>query len=476
MLGIALQALVLYFLLFYRVIRPIRRLAGQFGDTETRYPGHDDLEDLRSETGEIGDLARTLERQRNQSARALDELESRVSERTAALEKANRAKNEFISNMSHELRTPLNGIFGLAQALETNLTDEKSRALAGMIKSSGETLTLLLNDILDMSKIEADRLELSLKAENLEQILRDIHALFDKQAQSAGLEFTLEIDESLPGWGLVDALRIRQILSNLISNALKFTQQGSVKITARAEARGKRHWVRMSVEDTGIGMSDSVQSRLFAPFTQANSDTASRFGGTGLGLYISRKLANLMKGELSVSSVEGEGSCFVFELDMASVKRERDEGAPVTAADLAADPDYAILKDIRILLVEDNAINRQVARAFLKPLSANIVDAENGQVALDTLAETEIDLILMDVRMPVMGGFEATQRIRQAHASHAVLPIVALTANAGEDDAKACFEIGMDAFASKPLTPQLLYDAMKQAIEVRPGNRDALVI
>ncbi|MBR9826419.1 MAG: response regulator [Alphaproteobacteria bacterium] len=475
-IGIALQALVLYALIFGQVIKPIQRLARGFGGDRETSAGSAQLADLRDEDGEIGALARTLEHQQALNERNLEELECRVAERTEALEKANRVKSEFLSNMSHELRTPLNGIYGLAQAMENELPDEKTKSLARMIKTSGETLTLLLNDILDMSKIEAGRLELALKAGNIRELLEETHALFEEQARAAGIEFTLRMDDSLPTWGLIDALRLRQILSNLISNALKFTSEGGVYLSASARAEGKRHRVRIDVRDTGIGMSDDVQARLFTPFTQADSDTATRFGGTGLGLYISRSLAELMKGQIAVVSSEGDGSVFTLEFDMASVEREDTTHATATPAELAGREEFALLRNLNILLVEDNAINRQVAKAFLKPLTDTVIEAENGQIALDKLKTEPVDLVLMDVRMPVMGGFEATTAIREAEANYATLPIVALTANAGEDDARACFDIGMDAFASKPLTPLALFEAMKQAVEIRSGERDALII
>ncbi len=474
--GIALQALVLYLLLFGQVIKPVQRLARAFGADRSEASETENLDDLREEQGEIGELARTLERQQALTDQSLEALEQRVAERTEALEKANRAKNEFISNMSHELRTPLNGIYGLAQAMESELKDEKTKAMARMIKTSGETLTLLLNDILDMSKIEAGRLELALKPGNIRELLNEVHDLFEQQAHSAGLRFELEIDDSLPDWGLIDALRVRQILSNLISNAIKFTASGSVHLKASAEQKGKRYMMRIDVIDTGIGMSEEVCQRLFTPFTQADSGTATRFGGTGLGLYISRSLAELMKGRIDVISKEGAGSTFSFCFDMAGVVREDEGHASATPAQLAEREEYALLRNIKILLVEDNAINRQVARAFLKPVADVIIDAENGQIALDKLESESVDLVLMDVRMPVMGGFDATRQIRNADKPYATLPIVALTANAGEDDARACFDVGMDAFASKPLTPLALFDAMKQALEIRSGSRDALVI
>jgi len=474
-LGIILQGLVLFYILYRQVVGPIRRLTDIFSETDTGSKTGAEIHALSESRSELGVLTRTLNHYREMSQQNVDELERRVAERTEALEKANRAKSDFLSTMSHELRTPLNGIIGLSQTLEEMLDDTAQRSMAGMIHTSGENLGLLLNDILDMSKIEAGKLELSLKSAELHETLREVHALFAQQAASSGIAFDLVIDDTVPAMGLIDTLRLRQILSNLVSNAIKFTAKGHVKIRATAAPNGdKRALISIAVEDTGIGMSEAVRERLFKPFSQADSDTASRFGGTGLGLYISIQLAKLMKGNIEVTSREGEGSCFTFRFDMACVDKLEESPTQKTPAELAALPEFEALNGLNILLVEDNMINRQVASAFLKPLGGSIIDAENGAVALERLETDEIDLVLMDVRMPVMDGFEATKRIRESGRPWATCPIVALTANAGEDDARACFDAGMDAFSTKPLSPYQLFEAMRSALEVRSVARDAL--
>lgn len=395
---------------------------------------------------------------------ALNEAKSMADSLRHEAEDANLSKSRFLANMSHELRTPLNGIVGLSQALEDSLPDGVALEHARMIHESADTLTEILNDILDMSKIEAGKLELSPSEVDLPQLLRDVHALFQANAEGKGLAFPLDIAPDVPRYVRIDPLRVRQCLSNLISNAVKFTDRGQVGITVNTVDGNDTHHISITVSDTGIGIAPSKLEMLFDPFTQAESDTSAKFGGTGLGLAITRSLARIMGGNISVASEENEGSRFTLEITADSADGAEQPEVEKTASQLAQSDQYADLKDIRILLVEDNFINRQVARAFLGPLTTAIVEAENGQRAIDAIDQTEFDLVLMDVRMPVMDGFEATRRIRSRKDSRARLPIVALTANATKEDAQACLRIGMDAFAAKPLSPTRLYEAIRQSV------------
>lgn len=466
-LGVAAQAVVLFWLFRSQIVLPLASLNRRFASRRSNPDReHEDITGIVGQADEIGTLARTLLHQDNSNQRLLDELEDRVEERTRDLEKANRAKSEFIANMSHELRTPLNGIYGLAQAMEASSDSPEQKEQARMIQASGETLTLLLSDILDMSKIEAGHLELAPTSADLPQLIHDCHALFAAQAEDKGIEYTLDIDNMVPVTATVDTHRVRQCLSNLLSNALKFTETGRVALRVSANRTGEFHQIRAEVEDTGIGMDKDVLEKLFSPFQQADASISTRFGGTGLGLVISRNLARLMSGDIHAHSRPAQGSTFIFEFRVSAASSSTIDRPVLNPAEVAADPVYADLKDLRVLLVEDNLVNREVARAFLKSLTGSIDDAHNGEEALNALAEHEYDLVLMDMRMPVMDGLEATRQIRQLATPMCELPIVALTANASQEDARNCLESGMDAFAAKPLRAADFYDAMLRALRV----------
>lgn len=465
--GVAIQALFLLWYFRRHIIDPLSLLTRRFSSEHSEDPfTYGQTQILAARADEVGTLARTLADQDLRNRELLNELEDRVEARTRQLEKANQAKGEFIANMSHELRTPLNGIYGLAQALETELTEPGQKEQARMIQASGETLTLMLSDILDLSKIEAGKLEMSPTQARLPQLLRDIHALFAAQAEGKGLSFTLELDDTLPESGVVDAHRVRQCLSNLLSNAIKFTDTGSITTRASARPVEAGHLISVRVEDSGIGMSDEVMAKLFAPFQQADASISTRFGGTGLGLVISRNLARLLDGDIRVRSAVGRGSTFTFEFLLTA---EKASAGPDTVAktpvELAKDPHYASLHDRSILLVEDNLINREVAKAFLKPLGAKVVEAFDGKQGVEAARKEDVDLVLMDMRMPIMDGLEATRQIRAFEDDKAKLPIIALTANATEEDARACRKAGMNAFAAKPLNASDFFNAMLEALD-----------
>jgi len=463
LVGMIFQALIIYFVLFRLVIRPVTSLTNRYGESARKSDYSDPVLVASMQKGhELGDLARTLERQRQESSELLDTLEKRVADRTAELEKANQAIGDFLANMSHELRTPLNGILGLAQVIEANALDKTIHDQARLIYSSGKSLTMLLNDVLDMSKIEAGMMEISPIHTNVRQLLLEAQALFHGNAKQKNIELSLQISENIPEFGIIDPLRVKQCLSNLISNAIKFTDKGSVTIKADAEIENNRHQIAISVIDTGIGMHTETVNRLFSAFTQADSSTASRFGGTGLGLSIARKLARLMNGDVTVTSKAGEGSTFKLSFPMQAGQKEVEPETGFISKNPENDPVYDRIKNLRILMVEDNYINRQVAQAFLKPLRAKITKAHDGFQALDCMKSNSFDLILMDINMPGMTGYELSHKIRKNGIN---TPIIALTANINEETGTLCHAAGMNAYLPKPLERDELFKVMIQVLE-----------
>lgn len=473
-LGVIFQAILAYFILFRRVAKPLVELTRHFGALRPDPAANNHaLVKLLGSQNELGMLARTLEEQRAMNEDALNLLEARVAERTRELETANKAKSTFLATMSHEIRTPLNGILGLARVLRTTSRTKQRQDQARMIQESGETLTQLLNDVLDMSKIEAGKMELAPTETDPSRLLQDLHSLFEEPATEKNLDFQIEIDANLPERLNFDPLRVRQCLTNLLSNAIKFTSTGSVCLSASwREVAGRNGVLVVAVRDTGIGIAADKLDTLFAPFAQSDAAIAGEFGGTGLGLSIARDLAQLMGGDIVARSEPGQGSTFTL-----TIASERIETAPASAAkrgpkSLADDADFEALQGLRVLLVEDNDINRQVARAYLAPLKVTITEAENGRLALEAMADNQFDIVLMDVRMPIMDGLEATRRLRDSDAAWSEIPVVALTANASEQDADTCLAAGMDAYASKPLHPSSLFGAMRRARELRPYRPD----
>lgn len=376
---------------------------------------------------------------------------------------ASRAKSAFLANTSHEIRTPLNGLLGLGRlAQQPDITDAQRRDYLNQMMESAESLSGLISDILDLSKIEAGRLTLETQPFSLRELLASMRLAYLTLAQARSLSFAVEIDPALPGWVFGDPLRTRQILSNYLTNALKFTEQGGVTVQVKALSVSSRgsvgEWVRIEVRDTGPGITPEQQARLFKPFTQADESTTRRFGGTGLGLSICHELASLMGGEVGVISAAGEGSTFWAELPLP--------GAPAPMAhqprDSRATPEA--LHGLRVLIAEDHPVNMLIAVAQLEQWGMEVAQASDGRQAIEAvLAAASVgkpfDVVLMDVQMPVMGGHDATRELRK-HFSADELPIVALTAAALVSERDDALAAGMNDFLTKPIDPPKLHAAL----------------
>ena len=374
-----------------------------------------------------------------------------------AAEAATRVKSEFLANMSHEIRTPLNGVLGMAQALESRPLDSETREMVATIRESGSNLMSILNDVLDLSKIEAGRLDIAPVDTSVLQALRQVHALFLPTAQDKNVSFLLSSDVPETEVLRFDPVRVRQCVLNLVSNAVKFTRDGQVEIKLSVSPTGAdRTLVTIEVSDTGIGMDDRTCARLFEAFSQADASTTRKFGGTGLGLAISRRLARMMGGDIVVYSRPGEGSVFVL-----TFLADAPIPIPVSTTSPRLDASKAMrLRGARVLLTDDNAINRQVVRLFLQPQGAVITEASNGREALDALLRDNFDLVLLDVHMPVMDGLETIRRIRQSDAAWHGLPVIALTADAMAGDRERLLAIGMSGYVSKPIDQAQLLAAI----------------
>ena len=393
----------------------------------------------------------------------LKRQEAALIEAVDAAERASAAKSTFLANVSHEIRTPLNGVIALAKALSRFAMPERQREMVDIIVHSGESLERILNDLLDIAKIEASRMELEIAPFDLAAEIHTCTDLMRLRADDKGIGFEVTFAPEADGYFMGDALRLRQVIANLTANAIKFTDAGSVRLMVELQTVSQDDCrLTVTVDDTGIGLDKEVLPLLFERFRQGDDTVTRRFGGTGLGLAICKNLVTLMGGEIAARARPERGSSFTF-----SVPLRRTEAPAVAVAEHSA-PALRTAERLRVLLAEDHPVNRRVVELLLEPLGVELVVAENGAEALEKFGQSRFDLVLMDMQMPVMDGLSATADIRRWEAvqQRSPTPIVMMTANASNDHREQAMAAGADGFITKPVTPESLYAGIDGALSL----------
>jgi PAS domain S-box-containing protein len=386
----------------------------------------------------------------------------------AELVRLQKAKEQFLANMSHEIRTPINGIAGIAGLLNQDHTVEEREMYLNAIKHSAENLKVIINDILDLSAIESGKLKFEKIGFNLTDIIPSLISTFTYQAREKKIKLSYKIEPKLNTILIGDPVRLNQILINLIGNAVKFTHTGSIDLLCELEKEQKEiYWIRLTVRDTGVGIPMDKLVTIFESFSQADESVTRRYGGTGLGLAISKQLVELQGGQIEVTSREHIGSTFTVRLPYPVDKKEHSLKKQLESKSKKIE---SLVNNIKVLLVEDNDINRLYATSILKNWKCKVDVAENGLIAIEKLKNNQYDVILMDVQMPVMDGYDATKAIREMDSPKDSIPIVALTANVTKQDVEKCLTAGMDDYLSKPFTPEELYSKLFDELKLLPAT------
>jgi len=444
------------------VIEPVNRLSQAMRDvTDSADYAQRVPTWAQDEFGLLTESFNTLLAQLHANDGALHRAMIELVEARDAAQAANVLKSQFLANMSHEIRTPLNGVLAMAQIIALGDLPQVQRERVEVIRRSGEDLLAVLNDVLDISKIEAGKLEIETAEVDPEALARNVHTMFDAiAAAKKNLTFDVQLRPNAIGLRRGDQARIGQILNNLVSNALKFTSEGHVQVVIDGHGEGGDAGLRMMVSDTGVGIPQEKLSILFEKFTQADNSNTRRFGGTGLGLALCRELAQMMRGDIEVTSVEGDGSTFTVVLPLARIAEAGAVGEPVQTAAEAED------RPLRVLAAEDIPTNQLVLRTVMESFGVELTMVDNGREAVEAWTSGAFDLILMDIQMPEMDGVEATLAIRTAEqqTGRVRTPIIAVSANAMAHHVKRYREVGMDGHVAKPIELVKLHSAMESAL------------